>query len=270
MKLIDTHVHAFPDFLAEKAIRKLSIACSTVSHQADPMTNGTFADTLAKQKEWGTDYFVLLNIATTPESVPKVNDFLLEHNEAPAIPFGSIHPQYTNFKEEIRRLADAGVKGVKFHPEYQEFDMDDPAVYPIYEELGKNGMIMLFHAGYDPAYESSYRSYPKKAAKVVEDFQGIKIILAHMGNLTDSAEAMEYLVGKDVFFDISMAHTGMGKKQMESMIKAHGVDRFLYATDCPWSNGLEVQELVRSFDLTQEEKEKIFYKNAAKLLNLTL
>ena len=85
---------------------------------------------------------------------------LLEHNGAPAIPFGSIHPQYTNFKEEIRRLADAGIKGVKFHPEYQEFDMDDPAVYPIYEELGKNGMIMLFHAGYDPAYESS-RSYPK-------------------------------------------------------------------------------------------------------------
>ena len=87
---------------------------------------------------------------------------------------------------------------------------------------------------------------------------------------TDTDEAMEYLVGKDVYFDISMAHLGMGKEGMEAMIKAHGVDKFLYATDCPWSNGFEVQKLVKSLDLSEEDKEKIFYKNAAQLLNLSL
>ena len=270
MKLIDTHVHAFPDFLADKAIHKLSALCSTEQHQANPMTNGTFADTMAKQQEWGSDYFVLLNIATSPESVQKVNDFLLEHNGGPVLSFGSIHPQYADYKSEIKRLADAGIKGVKFYPEYQEFDMDDPAVYPIYEELGKYNMIMLFHAGFDPAYDGSVRAYPHKAAKVLQDFAGMKIILAHMGNLTDSEEAMEYLVGKDVYFDISMAHTGMGKEKMEAMIKAHGVDKFLYATDCPWSNGLEVQELVKNFHFSEEDKDKIFYQNAAKLLNISL
>ena len=55
---------------------------------------------------------------------------------------------------------------------------------------------------------------------------------------------------------------------MEQMIKAHGVEKFLYATDCPWSSGIKTQEVINSLNLLDGDKEKIFYKNAAKLLQI--
>ena len=89
-----------------------------------------------------------------------------------------------------------------------------------------------------------------------------------MGNCLDNKEVMKHLVGSDVYFDVSMAAIEMSKHDMEQLIKAHGVDKFLYATDCPWSSGITTQQTIRSLNLLEGDKEKIFYKNAAKLLGI--
>lgn len=264
MKLIDTHCHVFPDFLAKKAIEKLSDGSSYI-----PQTDGTLADTLRIQNSWGCQNFVMLNIATYPDYVPNVNDFQIEHNDNKhIISFGSIHPLYADYKNELDRLERAGIKGIKFHPGYQDFIMDDKALYPIYEEVAKRNMVLLFHAGYDPCFEGADFADPFRAEKVVRDFKGAKIVLAHMGNYLTNHEAMKHLIGLDVYFDISVASVYMPKSEMEQMIKAHDVEKFLYATDCPWSNGIETQKLIQSLNLLESDKAKIFYKNAVKLLNL--
>lgn len=265
MKLIDCHVHAFPDFLADKAIGKLSKNCGYM-----PATNGTFDDTLKVQKTWDCQHMILLNIATAPEYVENVNNFLIEKNGNGVYSFGSIHPKYNNFKEEIDRLEKNGIKGVKFHPDYQEFNIDDKEVYPVYQELADRGMIILFHSGFDPAYEGSTRSHVKRGGKMAQDFQGAKIVFAHLGNLTGMDDTYKYLVGKDVYFDISMAIRYYSNAEIEKFIKSHDINKFLYATDCPWSDGKETQKMVNSLAISQEDKEKIFYRNAEKLLNITI
>ena len=93
-------------------------------------------------KRQGCENIVLLNIATAPQYVKNVNNFLIENNGAGIISYGSIHPQYTDYKDEIQRLWENGIKGVKFHPEYQEFALDDKKVYPIYEELANRDMVI--------------------------------------------------------------------------------------------------------------------------------
>ncbi|MEG1496716.1 MAG: amidohydrolase family protein [Clostridiales bacterium] len=265
MKLIDCHVHAFPDFLAEKAMEKLTKNCGY-----QPSTNGTLANTLKVEEKWGCKNFILLNIATSPNYVEKVNNFLIENNKDGVISFGSIHPQYHNYKEEIEKLYQNGIKGVKFHPEYQEFNMDDKAVYPIYEELAKRDMVMLFHSGFDPAYVGSHRCDVQRGAKVATDFNGAKLVFAHLGNLMGMDDTLKYLVGKDVYFDISMAIRYYKFAEIEKFIKSHDINKFLYATDCPWSDGAKTQDLVNSLNITNEDKEKVFYKNAEKLLNITI
>lgn len=258
------HCHVFPDKIASHALDVLTQNCEYI-----PVTNGTLEETLKKQHEWGCKQFVMLNIATSAEMVPKVNDFLLEHNDNKRIfSFGSIHPTYADYKSELDRLERAGIKGIKFHSGYQNFAMDDKAMYPIYEEIAKRNMIMLFHGGYDPGFPELDYYDPYRARHVIDDFKGATIILAHMGNCLNNHEVMRCLLGTDVYFDVSMAAIEMSKREMEQLIKAHGVEKFLYATDCPWSSGKDTQKVIKSLNILEADKDKIFYKNAARLLKI--
>ena len=42
----------------------------------------------------------------------------------------------------------------------------------------------------------------------------------------------------------------------------------LFATDCPWREIKDDVEILKSFNLDKEVEDKIFYKNAVKLLDL--
>lgn len=265
MKLIDMHCHAFPDAISSHAMNILTGNCDYI-----PETDGTLSDTIKIQNSWGCYQFVLLDIATSVSSVSKVNDFLIEKNDNKRIfSFGTIYPGFNDYINELDKLERNHIKGIKFHPCYQNFKMSDKSLYPLYEEIAKRNMIMLFHCGYEPAFPS-YNNYcsPKIASQMVNDFHGAKIILAHMGDCLDTNDTIRYLAGQDIFFDVSMAYFHMGKEKMERLIKYHGVEKFLYASDCPWSSGTNTQKIINSMNIVNSDKEKIFYKNAAKLLQI--
>jgi len=266
MPLIDFHVHAFPDKVAPNAVAALIKAVGPINH-----TNGTLADTIRMQREeLGTSRFVLYNIPTTPHQQRRANDFVLAANggdDGHIISFGSLHPRAEDAMEELRRLIDAGLRGIKFHPEYQDFDIDDPAVYPLYEAIAKAGLVMTFHGGEDPAFRGRTHSSAQRTAKMVRDFAGAKIVVAHMGNTEDGTEPLEYLCGADCWLDTSMAAQFMPHRQFEAIVKAHGPDKIVFATDCPWG-GKETYDAVASLPIPQEDKEKIFWRNACGLLGL--
>jgi predicted TIM-barrel fold metal-dependent hydrolase len=44
------------------------------------------------------------------------------------------------------------VKGFKFHPYYQDFDLDDPVMDPIYAAMEERGLICVSHTGFDHAF----------------------------------------------------------------------------------------------------------------------
>ena len=54
----------------------------------------------------------------------------------------------------------------------------------------------------------------------------------------------------------------------EKIIEKHGADKILFASDSPWHNPAWEKHMVESLNLTEEEKEKIYWKNAVKLLNI--
>ena len=258
------HCHVFPDAIAAHALNTLTQNCDYV-----PVDDATLSRCIETQRSWGCHQFVMLDIATSAKSVRTVNDFLLEHNDNKRIfSFGTIYPTFSDYKAELDRLERGGIKGIKFHPGYQNFKMDDPAMFPIYDAIAERGMILLFHAGFDPAFADVDWCAPHRAKRMVQRLPGAKIVLAHMGDCLDNRETMRHLLGEDVWFDVSMAYLHMGKDKMEQLIKAHGADRFLYATDHPWSSGIKTQEVINAMNLWSEDKEKIFYKNAARLLQI--
>ena len=260
---IDFHVHVFPDEIAKKAVSKLSEVA-----EYNPTTDGTLSSTLELMKKNNTDAFVLLNIAQTPHQQEKANDFVCSLKCKNVYPFAALHPFSEDWEYQMDKAIDSGLKGVKLHPEYQGFDIDDMSAFKFYQRCAEKGLIMLFHGGYDPAYPFSTRAFPEKAAKVVKAFAGSKIVLAHMGNPLSLYSQEDNLLGKEVYFDISLAYFKIPPEEASSFIKQHGANKFLYATDTPWSRDDMTFEYLKSLSLTDEEKDMILYKNAKNLLNI--
>ena len=79
---------------------------------------------------------------------------------------------------------------------------------------------------------------------------------------------MEYLAGEDIYFDTSSTLEWLPVEKANAMIRKHGVEKFLFASDFPmWDHEGELERFNR-LDLTEEEREMIFHKNAEKLLKL--
>ena len=89
-----------------------------------------------------------------------------------------------------------------------------------------------------------------------------------MGGVKVSDDVMKYLVGQNVYFDTSMGYRYLTPERMLELIRAHGADKILIGSDCPWGPlDAQIQRL-REIGLSDDELEMIFHKNAEKLLRL--
>lgn len=263
--IIDFHVHAFPDALAAKALSLLSKCSGGVKPNYDATISG-LESYLAKNN---VDYAVVLNIATNPHQEKKVNDFaisLLEKKNI--IPFGSVHPDSPNALSELERLAKAGIRGIKLHPDYQHFFVDDEKMFPIYKKIAELGFITVFHAGVDIGYPKPVHCTPERLLRVLDLFDDAPVVAAHFGGWLLWDSVLEDLCGTKVYLDTAFSSGKMPPDYAKELIKAHGADKVLLGSDMPWSDTLDEVRFVQSLDLSAEDEEKILSNNAKRLLNI--
>jgi len=263
--IIDFHTHCFPDDLAPKAMSKLS-QNSGMPYYHD----GTLSGLRESAKKAGIDMCVVLPIATKPQQTRAINRWTLsiikEYKDI--ICFGTIHPEFEEWQQEIEWLKMQGFKGIKFHPDYQDFFVDDRKMYPIYDAIVQNNMIILFHSGVDPAFKPPYHCTPKRLKRVLKDFPSAKIIAAHMGGYRFFDETREYLLGENVYLDTSFFFGEIEIENVEEVFRKHGIEKILFATDSPWKDQKKEVEYVKKLKLSSDEIEMIFGKNAQELLKI--
>jgi len=259
--IIDIHTHCFPDELALKAIPLLSEKAGIKS-----FLDGTVKQLKRSMADAGVDISVLQPIATKPEQTKGINRWAVSVQDENIVTFGTIHPDFPDWKDEIKWLAEAGIKGVKFHPEYQDFYVDDSKMFPIYEELTKAGFIILFHAGVDLGYIPPYHCTPCRLEKVLDCFPDATFIAAHMGGYRYWDDVEKYLIGKNIFLDTSYSLEELGSKRAEQLIKAHGVQKILFGTDSPWRDQAKEISFIRSLNLSSSEINGILGENASRIL----
>ena len=177
--ILDFHAHAFPDALAPKAVPRLCKASGFTPHH-----DGTLTGLRASMRQAGVDKSIVMPIATKPEQVRSINDWVLSFagGEQPGelLFFGTIHPLYEDYRTELRRLKAAGIRGIKLHPNYQEFFPDDPSLFPLFESCASEGLILMIHAGHDAAFVDAPGS-PDRLARLAEAVPELKIVCAHFG-----------------------------------------------------------------------------------------
>ncbi len=261
--LIDFHTHCFPDKIAQKAIEKLSFASGGMK----PATDGSVAGLKALMEKQGVDKAVVLNIATNAHQQKSVNDFAASVNEGNIISFGSVFPFSEDCLEELERIKALGLKGVKLHPDYQGFNVDDDRLIPVYKKISSLGLITVFHAGFDYGFPPPYGATPDKMERALKHFSS-PVIAAHWGGLDCGEEVVNRLCGKDIYFDTSFGCGCMPKYYAQKILETHGADKILFGTDSPWHTAEMELSLLNSLEISPEEKEKITHLNAEKLLGI--
>ena len=262
--MIDFHTHFFPEQLASRAMKQLAHC----SGGLEPVYDGTRSGLVERMRLDGIDLSVALMIATKPSQESSVNRFAVENNHGPVICFGSVHPRSRQVLDHLKQLKEAGIIGIKLHPDYQDFDIDDPDAMRLYAKAAELGLITVFHMGLDIGYDYPGKSRPAALARALPAFQGAPVVAAHFGGYMRWEEVRDELVGKTVYFDTSYCHSRIPAPIARRLIREHGVDRFLFGSDAPWSSPRLEAGMIRHMDLTESEQAAILDGNARKLLGL--
>jgi predicted TIM-barrel fold metal-dependent hydrolase len=262
--IIDFHTHIFPNMLAAKTVKYLAQKAAIPSYG-----KATLEDMKERIACGHLSAAVAAHIVTNAAQQKNVNDFAVAINKEPVYSFASVYPDAKTAVPELERLKKAGIRGIKLHPEYQNFYPDSPHMYPIYEKCAELKLLLLFHAGYDPGYGDSHRAGPARIAKAARDFPSLLFIAAHLGGYLDWDAAEEYLCGlPNVFFDTSHINGAISPAQALKIIRLHGADKILFGTDLPWATQQMMADFLLKTGINETERELIFYKNAAGLLKI--
>lgn len=264
MEIIDAHAHIYPDKIAEKA----SIAIG--NFYGIPMEYvGTTSKLLEEGKKAGISRFLVHSVATTPHQVHSINTFILDelNKHSEFIGFITLHPDLTEeeIKDEIDFAIKNGFKGIKLHPDFQKFYIDDPNLDKIYKNAcGK--LPILFHMG-DKRYDYSSQ---ERLVRVANKYKDLKCIAAHFGGYSVWGGAREYanLKYDNVYFDTSSSLYFLEPYKAIQLIKQFGADKFFFGTDYPMWDAKEELDRFFALGLSEEENELILSKNLKKLLNL--
>ena len=263
--VIDFHTHCFPDKIADRAIDKLSYA----SGGLEPYTDGTVEGLRRSMKAHGVDLSVVVSIATNAHQQQSVNDFAASiHDGKHIVAFGSVSPHSEDAFDELERIQALGLPGVKLHPDYQGFAVDDLKMKPLYRKISELGLITLFHAGVDVGYAPPYGGMPAAMRTAAAWFDS-PVVAAHWGGVHCGEEVLRHLCDVDnLYFDTSLGYAMMPRYYAERIIEKKGVDHLLFGTDTPWHNPTMEWRLLDSLGLSADEREAIACGNAKKLLSL--
>ena len=262
MLVIDAHTHIFPDTTAADILELTS-----KKFKVKVYGKGTAADLISRMDQNRISYAVVHMVALNPRAVKQVNTWLINLKEPRFIKFGALHPLLKNFTQEIHRLKDNGIKGIKLQPEVQGFTVDNTDLtYPLYEALAKNGIRVMFHVGGNPSFHAQSRSQPEMIARVAKDFPELTIIAAHLGGLNMWTQAEQVLAGQEnVFMETSMTYENIPQELAEKIIRKHGHHKIFFGTDYPFAPvGKCLQSAIKIPFLNKREREDIMGLNARK------
>jgi hypothetical protein len=264
MRIFDFHTHYFPEKVVTKAMARLSAIPG-----AKAFCDGTLAGLTASMEKASVYASLNLPLATSADSVRGLNAWAAKNNKFPVFCLGSIHPDSEDPFTVAREIRKKGLKGIKLHPEYQNFRISGPRARRIFEACIENELFVLTHAGGDIAFSPPFHSNPDDILEIAADYPELKLVLAHCGSWGMWNDVEKKLAGRvPFFFDLAYTAGFLDKEQLGRIIKKHGAEKILFGSDSPWQPQFKPVEIISALPFNEKEKEAIFYKNAVSLLEL--
>ena len=259
--IIDFHAHAFPDALADRAIAHLE-----KEGNAKAFLDGRVSSLLASMDQTGIEKAVICSIATKPDQFAPILNWSRQIASHRIIPLPSIHPKGPDPVGKARLVAQAGLVGIKLHPYYQDFELDDPSLFHFFRVLEQMGLLVVCHTGFDFAFPRDRKADPVRIVRLLDKVPNLRFVATHTGAWDDWDEVERHLLGKPISMEISMSLEQLGPKRGREFLTAHPADRILFGTDSPWTSQAETLGLARALKLGPERERRLLGDNARALL----
>lgn len=263
MEIINAHAHIYPEKIAAKATDTIG-AFYDIKME---MPAGTAERLIEDGARAGISRYVVHSVATTAHQVRSINEFIKREVDSHPefIGFITLHQDLSEEEivAEVEWALENNMRGIKLHPDFQKFNIDDEIAEKFYR-AASGKLPILFHIG-DDRYEFSK---PHRLVKMAKKYPELNFIAAHFGGYRCWGDAELYLGLDNVYFDTCSSLPFISAKEAKRLIDMHGADRFFFATDFPmWDSVTELQRFME-IDLTEEEREMIFNKNIKRLLKI--
>lgn len=261
MKIFDFHAHIYPTKISQRAVKSVSDF-----YNIEMDGDGTVDNLLSQGKDYDMVGYLVNSVAVDGAHVEIINNYIAsecsKHSEFYG--FGSMHAAYANKIDELERMVSLGLRGVKIHPDTQQYNMDDRRMDEVYDYLSQKELPILIHCG-DYRYNFSH---PKRLANILDKFPKLTVIAAHFGGWSMHDLALEYLKDRNCYLDTSSSFTTTGLVRAKELIRIYGAERILFGTDFPMWNLKDELENMEKMKLTNGEYELILHKNAERILKI--
>ena len=201
--------------------------------------------------------------------------------------FGTIDFQREDLEDQVREIVDLGFRGIKLHPNAQEFDVLSPMPFEVYEAAQQHDLFISFHTGVHYYRLLEYRV--THFDEVAHHFPNLRFSMEHMGGYHFFNEALAVLVNRypppwvkdkkcnlfaglaSVFTEHQNRFWHLRPEQMMEVILQTSIEQVIFGLDFPYNLEKETKiglETIRALPLTESDNEKILGANLRRELKL--
>ncbi|MEA4980923.1 MAG: amidohydrolase family protein [Petrimonas sp.] len=229
----------------------------------------------------GIDYLCVSSAKSLMYDVQEGNTDLANalENSNKLLGYVTVNPIFPETIKELKYLENPKFVGVKVHPDYHGYQMSSPYVWDFLHQVAEQTSLMLFHVSCMPG---TGFADAENIARFGSEHPATNIIMAHMAGIFQNGvypyfpnfQGLEKVSGYTTHCDniyVDTAHQLMYVYPgvMEKMIELVGADHIVFGTDCPLQGHMQMKfaiDIIRTLDIQEVDKEKIFSGNAQKLI----
>ena len=271
-KVIDTHVHIFPERIFSSIWSWFHSHAWDIRYQMD--TSRLIQFLLSH----GVSHVVALQYAHKPGIAKELNSYMVKKcNEFKGRLTGmaTVFPGEPDADKILAHAFGNGLKGVKLHAHVQCFNMLSPEMDVIYDLCEKEKKPMVMHVGREPKSEA-YACDPyeicnvEKLESVLKNFPKLRICVPHLG--FDEYREYKSLIEKydTLWLDTTMVLTDYFPREKEIRLDEYRYDRVMYGSDFPnipyaWDRELK---WIDNTGISSKIFEWILFKSAENFFNI--
>ncbi len=201
-------------------------------------------------------------------------------NDDRLMAFGTIDFTKDNLKEQTEEIYELGLSGIKMHPAFQKFKIDDEKACQVYEVAEKRGLPISFHTGIHWHRISSYNTLLYD--EVMYKFPELKICMEHVGGYSFFNEAVAVMCNNkgrvyagltSVFHHDTHKPWYLGKEKVKDLIWLVGIEQCIFGLDFPYTTTeqikdamVKMKECISEMNLGIEAEEMVFGKNLLSII----
>lgn len=203
-------------------------------------------------------------------------------NDDRLIGFGVIDFSRDDFADQVERIKQLGFKGIKLHPAFQKFRVDDENAFAVYRKAEELNLFLSFHTGVHWHRIQDYNML--LFDEVAYHFKKLRFSMEHLGgycffneglavmlnNQYDRGNPRLYAGLTSVFDPVGNTPWNLNDQKIHDLLWQAGNKACIFGLDFPYNGQEKIAQAIRhvlELDIPEETKALILGGNLRRVLN---